>query len=193
MTTYNITMTGTSPLLMHSAKASDPMSHEAKYIKELSALRNKSDADLIELSRREFLAALYVEDGQVVIPIDNVHSCLYSAAKRRKEGPIFAGGARVIRTDFQYDGPKDPQKLWEDERFRDRRSARVGTGRVMRTRPRFDEWKLVADILTDDDSVDFHLLCEWMRIAGNNIGLCDFRPQRGGLFGTFESKAKRVK
>ena len=45
---------GISPLLMHSDRASDPLSKEAQWLSEISAKRNKTEADAVELARREF-------------------------------------------------------------------------------------------------------------------------------------------
>ena len=142
--TLHIECTGISPLLMHSDRASDPLSREARWLSEVSGKRGKTEADLVELARREFHCSLYLDPaGRPTIPIDNVHSCLYAAAKRRKEGPMFSGSFTVSGVRFDYDGSDDPDALWtEQEKFVDRRSVKVGTSRVIRTRARFSEWSL---------------------------------------------------
>ena len=142
--TLHIECTGISPLLMHSDRASDPLSREARWLSEVSGKRGKTEADLVELARREFHCSLYLDPaGRPTIPIDNVHSCLYAAAKRRKEGPMFSGSFTVSSARFEYEGPEDPDALWtEQEKFVDRRSVKVGTSRVIRTRAGFSEWSL---------------------------------------------------
>ena len=62
---------------------------------------------------------------------------------------------------IRYDGPTDPEELWNDERFRDRRSVGIGQRRVMRTRPVFPEWSVeveaeleTAILSLDEDGAD---------------------------------------
>ena len=188
--TLQIECKGISPLLMHSDRASDPLSQEARWLSEISGKRGKTEADLIELARREYHCSLYLDaTGRPTIPIDNVHSCLYAAAKRRKEGPMFSGSFTVSSVRFDYDGPDDPDELWEaQDTFVDRRSVKVGMSRVIRTRAIFPEWSLKITAEHDPDVADLFNIRQWSEIAGTRIGLGDYRPQRGGLFGRFEAK-----
>lgn len=185
-----IECTGISPLLMHSDRASDPLSKEAQWLSEISGRRNKTEADIVELARREFHCSLYLSPaGQPTIPIDNVHSCLYAAAKRRKEGPLFSGSFTVSNVRFDYEGPTEPDALWEQqEKFVDRRSVKVGTSRVIRTRAIFPEWSLGITAEHDPEVADIFNIRQWAAIAGTRIGLGDYRPQRGGLFGRFNAQ-----
>lgn len=163
---------------MHSDRATDPLSREAQWLSEVSGKRRKTKAGIVEFARREFHCSLYLDPaGRPTIPVDNVHSCLYAAARRRKEGPMFSDPFTVASARFDFDGPDDPDALWEQqERFVDRRSVKVGTSRVIRTRAKYPEWSLSISAEHDPE------------IAGNRIGLGDYRPQRGGLLGRFEAK-----
>ena len=188
--TFQIECIGISPLLMHSDRASDPLSKEAQWLSEISGKRGKTEADIIELARREFHCSLYLDAaGRPTIPIDNVHSCLYAAAKRRKEGPIFSGSLTVSSARFDYNGPDYPDALWKaQDTFVDRRSVKVGTSRVIRTRAIFPMWSLTVTAENDPEVADLFRIRLWAEIAGTRIGLGDYRPQRGGLFGRFEAK-----
>ena len=181
---------GVSPLLMHSDRASDPLSRDAKWLSEIAGKRKKTETDIIELARRQFHCSLYLDtDGRPTIPIDNVHSCFYAAAKRRKEGPLFSGSFTVSRVKFEYDGPDEPDALWEQQdTFVDRRSVKVGTSRVIRTRAIFPTWSLTVEAEHDPDVADLFNIELWADIAGARIGLGDYRPQRGGLFGRFKAE-----
>ena len=104
--TIRIECRSVSPLLMHSDRASDPLSRDAKWLSEISGKRKKTETDIMELARREFHCSLYLDiAGRPTIPIDNVHSCLYAAARRRKEGPLFSGSFTVSSVKLDYDGP----------------------------------------------------------------------------------------
>ena len=188
--TLKIDCTGLSPILMHSDRAADPLSKEAQWLSELSVKRQKTEAEIIELARREYHCSLYLDPaGRPTIPVDNVHSCLYAAAKRRKEGPLFSGSFTVSGVRFDYAGPDDPDALWKaQETFVDRRSVKVGTSRVIRTRAIFPEWSLTIAAEHDPEVADLFHIRQWAEIAGSRIGLGDYRPQRGGLFGRFEAK-----
>ena len=188
--TLKIDCTGVSPLLMHSDRASDPLSREAQWISEIAGKRRRTEAEAVELARREFHCSLYLDPaGRPTVPIDNVHSCLYAAARRRKEGPLFSGSFTVSSVRFEYEGPDDPDALWErQETFVDRRSVKVGTSKVIRTRAVFPEWSLRVAAEHDPEVADLFHIRQWAEIAGGRIGLGDYRPQRGGLFGRFEAR-----
>lgn len=58
-------------------------------------------------------------------------------------------------------------------------------GRIMRHRPRWDQWSADFDLRIDDDLLDpatAHIL---LQEAGMSIGIGDFRPEKRGPFGTF--------
>ena len=59
-------------------------------------------------------------------------------------------------------------------------------------RPRFDAWALELSLLAALDSIPESTMRQLVDIAGSRIGLCDFRPQRRGIFGTFRVDSWRV-
>ena len=185
-----IECTSISPLLMHSDRASDPLSKEAQWLSEISGKRQKTEAEIVELARREFHCSLYLDTaGRPTVPVDNAHSCLYAAARRRKEGPLFSGAFTVSSVRIGYEGPDDPDAMWkEQDKFVDRRSVKVGTSRAIRTRAIFPVWSLSITAEHDPAVADLFNIGQWAEIAGTRIGLDDYRPQRGGLFGRFEAR-----
>ena len=185
----HIRISGKTPMLMHSAATVDPMSPDAMWVSELGKKRNKTEEDHLELSRREWLVSMYRLAGKIYLPIDNFHACLYAAAKRFKEGPVFVGHLVTQRCDLKTDLPDNFDEAWaisqdvDDERsWVDRRSVKVGQARLMRTRAIFREWSLDVELLSQVDSGHYE---RWLSMAGTGIGLGDFRPQKGGLFGQF--------
>ena len=78
-----------------------------------------------------------------------------------------------------YDGPKDPRALCDDPRFRLRCGVRVGTSRVMRTRPRFPAW--AADLAVDylPSLLNEHDVRRFVVVAGEQVGVGDWRPRFG--------------
>jgi hypothetical protein len=58
-------------------------------------------------------------------------------------------------------------------------------GRVMRHRPRFDAWKARFRLIINDDLLAPAMAHQLLNEAGVSVGVGDFRPAKGGPFGTF--------
>jgi hypothetical protein len=58
-------------------------------------------------------------------------------------------------------------------------------GRIMRHRPRFDEWGAQFDLLVDDSQLSLDMAHQLLAEAGLGVGIGDFRPEKRGPFGTF--------
>jgi len=106
------------------------------------------------------------------------------AARSQRRGQDAARGIFVIE-DFplEYEGPKDPDELWEDESFRHQEMVVVQSSRVLRTRPVFEEWALNVTLQYDEALLDEAEVCHWMSLAGG-IGIGDWR----GVYGRFTSE-----
>ena len=59
-------------------------------------------------------------------------------------------------------------------------------GRILRYRPRYEDWALSFTVEFDDKLVSMKLLREIVDVAGSRIGLGDFRPDTKGPFGRFK-------
>ena len=67
-------------------------------------------------------------------------------------------------------------------------------GRIMRHRPRFDEWGAKFNLLINDDLLSVEMAHQLLNEAGQSIGIGDFRPEKRGPFGTFRvTKFKEAK
>ena len=183
-----VQLTSTAPLLMHNGQLCDPMNKWARSMKLISGKQKKTDADHVELSRLEFLGGLYVNGNGPCLPAEMVMSTLINAAKKRKEGPRAKSGMYVDQSaDLAYKGPRDPGELWEtgcwrehgSRGFVDKRPAKVGMARIMRTRPIFLEWSAQIVINYDDTIANCETVYEWCGIAGSQIGCGDNRPING--------------
>lgn len=58
-------------------------------------------------------------------------------------------------------------------------------GRVLRHRARFNEWALRVSLRVNEKILDDKLVRQLLADGGEQIGIGDFRPERGGPFGTF--------
>ena len=173
---------GRSPLLMHNGDMVDPFNETCRKIKKLTGKgKKKTDEDLVQISELEFMAGLYLDEkGEPCIPGENLETMLKNAASKTKQGKD-ATAAIVCDGNFplEYDGPRDPKKLWESKRFYKGCPAKVGQAKVWRTRPRFIKWALTFTVEFMEDIVNREAVEDWLHTAGRVIGLGDWRPKHG--------------
>ncbi len=161
--------------------APDGKAHEAS-VRKAQQDRQRSFAN----GRDRFLAALYVTAGVgISLPGDNIERMLIEAAKKSRSGKAASAGMYVMEdAKLIYDGPQDPNDLWECGKFSHRKAVRVGQARLMRTRPIFQSWEASTEVSFDDEIVSRADVLDWMAIAGRYIGFGDWRPR----FGRFSSE-----
>jgi hypothetical protein len=58
-------------------------------------------------------------------------------------------------------------------------------GRIMRHRPRFDSWAATFSIRINEDILPQDFVHRLLVEGGQQLGVGDFRPEKGGPFGTF--------
>ena len=58
-------------------------------------------------------------------------------------------------------------------------------GRIMRFRPRLDEWQVTFEIEYDADLLTEIQIRKIVDDTGSRVGVLDFRPERKGPFGRF--------
>ncbi len=173
-------ITGVAPLLMHNGQTADPLNPHSQSIAEITSKRKKTEADYRELARREWYAGLYLMDGEPCIPAEVWEAALIKGARKEKRGPNAQAGLIVENNSkLEYDGPRKPDKLWEDERFRLRIPAKVTMSRVIRTRPRFDNWRAEVIVKYLPELLNPKEVRSFLVTAGEQIGLLDWRPRFG--------------
>ena len=173
-------LTASAPLLMHNGQLANPLSKWSKAMKQISSKRLKTDADVEELAHLEFQGSIYMSENGPVIPAEMIEAMLRDAAKKTKEGKLAQAGMFCTEhAELQYDGPRDTESLWKDERFRHSAVVRVQSNRVVRTRPIFREWSAVAVVQYEDEVINISRLDEWFRIGGQQVGVGDWRPRHG--------------
>lgn len=173
-------LTSSAPLLMHNGQTADPTNKWAKALKQVSSKRVKTDADYEEMARIEFLAALYMDANGPILPPNMIDAMIVNAAKKSKEGQVAKSGCFCLNVaHLDYDGPRTADELVANDNFRFVAIVRVGTARVARTRPIFREWSANVRLHIEPTLVNIARVDEWMRVAGTQIGIGDWRPQYG--------------
>lgn len=171
---------GAAPLLMHNGQLVNPLNVWTKKIKEITSKRKKTDADFEEISHLEFHGGLYLNENGPILPADSIEATLINGAKKTKEGPMAKAGMFVPEhAELQYDGPRDAEKLWKEERFRFFRACRVATSKIMRMRPIFEDWSATIKVTYEDTVTSLPRVNEWVQTAGGQVGILDWRPKYG--------------
>lgn len=178
---FEITLTGVRPLLMHSARLSNPLDPMAQAMRKVHSKKQKTDDDYRELAYREWLGSVYADADGPYVPGENIERMLVDSAKLTRDGQNIKRGV-LVQTDYctlNYVGPRDVETLARDENYRLMASVKVGMSRVMRCRPMFRSWQLTASGYLDESILspdDFRAIVER---AGRLVGLGDWRPRYG--------------
>jgi len=179
------TIRGNTPLLMHSERLANPFDPLTKQIKAVTGKRKKTEDDLLEIARLEWLGGLYYDDSAGIhVPGYNIFAALIGGGKIHKLGTAIKRSA-IVQEDkipLVYEGPKKPDSLFENKRFVDIRSVKVGTAKVARCRPIFHDWQLSFTVLFDEGGIQRAELDRVLKDTGTMVGFGDYRPR----FGRFE-------
>ena len=184
--TLKIRLQGVSPLLCHNGQTADPRNTYAKAMKAVSSKRKKTDADLDELARLEWLAGLYRSGAELVIPDYVLESTMIGGAKKSKRGPqakcgLFFTEHAVLNFTGKPAEINDQTlaEMFESGDFTHTIGVRVGMSKVMRTRPIFRGWTCEALVQYDPDVLNQRDIEEIAIDAGKLVGLGDWRPKHG--------------
>lgn len=206
MRDITIKVTGRTELLMHNSRLVNPMDPATKELANAHAeyKRAKTDEAFYEMARAEFFGSIYHDaDAGPYWSTDAFHACLKNAgAKVVKKGrttfknfvaaallPGMAGYNPLTYRSFRPGtAPRDLEGLWADENYRDMRPVRVGSSQIIRTRPKFNNWAFDVPFQLDTEVLDLADLERVLVIAGQVVGLGDWRPEKGGRRGRFTAQ-----
>jgi hypothetical protein len=183
-----VNITGSTPLLMHSAASINP---EHPLCKQRDLLTRKTASKRTteenqEIRRLEWLLGLYTNGEEVVYPTANIVRCFKEAGKVTKQGTQITRGLSLsgIEASLSYhrNGHRTVEDLFSDPNFVDVRAVGVGQKRIMRTRPRFMPWAVAVTGDLFDDVMDVADLSRIAELAGRAVGLGDNRVNGFGRF-----------
>lgn len=195
----SVTLTGTGDLLLHNGQTADPRNTYAKQLKAISGKRKKTDADLDAMARIEWFAGLYLGkvevDGQsyvtTTIPAHVLESAFVAGAKKSKRGVqaksgLFVDRQAVLEFEGKPAGNLTPEQmqteldaLFDGGEHHLTVGVKVGTSRVMRTRPKVTGWKASTVVEYDDSVMTLADVRDVIEDAGHLVGVGDWRPKYG--------------
>jgi len=165
---YLVKIVGTKPLLMHAPTGLS----DKPQLRRGERLEPKVEAE----------KCLYKDqNGNIVIPAVNIKACIRDAGRNYRMPNRKATFSSMIKAGLEIKPfPYVPltHNGWEI----DIRPVVVQGNRILRARPRFDEWSLEFQIVNlDPTMIPRDMLKRILIDAGKYYGLGDFRPE----FGTF--------
>jgi hypothetical protein len=182
MKNLQVTWKGTTPLIMHSCQCVNPLHPIARELKKYTSKKNKTEEDLIKISDLEWESGAYWKDGiGLYMPAENVEATIKNGAKANKKGKDIEKYVSVtdLYIPFFYGENLTKEELIANYDYRDTRIMTVQRAKVLRTRPRFDQWHIIFNLMYDDTKIDIDTIVNAMEYAGSYVGLCDSRPKYG--------------
>jgi hypothetical protein len=176
MKTLKVTIKGTRPLLMNRFGGAE----------EAPATASRGKKKDYGTPEAQAVKACYQEKGNIFVPSTWVTSALRNAATlfkapgKRSSLKNMAGCAIVCPEDKLFLG-----KTIKDIEV-DSRGVVVQRARIVRHRPKFENWSLNFSLLVDDELLDVTQVKAIITEAGRTQGIGDFRVNKGGPFGSFE-------
>lgn len=220
MKTYEVTLTGSTPLLMHwdNIDWADKMSEW----KDDAANRKESKAGDDRTPAWRWIGSMY-NDGQfVTIPSDNLMRAIMEGGAMvpvpgGRSGKTFKSqtqsGMMVNEADWPVLINGDPipfdyiKPLLAEKNFQAHKAlveslgfslfvkrAKVGTSKHIRVRPRFQNWAARGTVSVWDEQVTDSVLVDLFMYAGRYKGLGDWRPggKTPGAFGMFTAEIRKI-
>jgi hypothetical protein len=182
MKLINVTIRGITPILQHRfTESSEQDSGTRKVMVQRGTPREEAEK-----------VSYKTNDGKFYFPGAAISRLLREAGSNHKlkgtrKSAKYVVPAAVLITDdaiFLTNGDgKTPVKDFEV----DSRPVTIPAtkGRIMRHRPRFDCWSASFAVRINDTILPVDFVQTLLVEGGEQIGIGDFRPEKGGPFGTF--------
>lgn len=178
--TVRVRIEGVTPLLVHRFGDQAEMSKSTRKIEA-------TNTDPREEAKR---AAYIAGDGTYYFSAFAVPRAMAaSGANHKMRGTrktlrfVVPSAVRVNTDTITILSGDGPAKLFEV----DARPVTIPAtkGRVMRYRPRFNQWAAEFEVEIDESQVSIETAHQLLAEAGRSIGIGDFRPEKSGPFGQF--------
>lgn len=219
--TYEVTLTGKSPLLMHWDNIE--WSGALKKWREDPDNKSKSVAGDDRSPAFTWIGSVYrsTNEGPIAMLSDNLQRCMMEGGAQvqlpgGRKGKTFKQQSQSGMMPGEESWPlivngKTIQfsKIWalrkEDDFEKHQemaidlgfqlyvKRARIGASKHVRVRPRFDQWSCAGTIQVWDEKITERALKDILRLAGDHKGLGDWRPSSPRSPGPFGRFAAEVK
>lgn len=190
MKTVEVEVGGSTALLINRFKEQS----EVDVASHITKSSTKSGTNKYGTPREQATNAAYQDKEKMWVPSTWISGALKHVSADYK----MKGTKRTIKSVIGGAVVPTEEKLFFKEKFTikdfevDSRPVVVNRARIMRHRPRLENWTLKFSLLVDDSLIDVDTLHELVIDAGNRAGLGDFRPPKGGPFGRFKVTSWKI-
>lgn len=210
---YNVTLNGVTPLLLHRDNIT--FSEQVRAWTKNPANKKISTAGDDRTPAWTWIGYTYEANGLMTIDSDNLMSMLKDGGKKcpaaKGKGSLKAAtqsGILVNEIGWPIVGPKGVVKMDKISALASNevtdfekhvslaeslgfqlfvKRAKIGQSKHVRVRPRFEQWSASGTITVLDETLDKKTLENLLTMAGRYCGICDWRPGSisSGRFGCF--------
>lgn len=220
MRRYQVSIKGTSPLLMHADNVAWQDILKKWYIDPANKGKSTNGDD--RTPPFTWIGYLYTEAKKVVMPSDNLMSTIRNGGAMCPRGkgkmtfksqsqsglvvdqsawPLIVNGKEIpyepIHSLIEEPDFSVHEKTVQEYGFElFVKRATIGNQKHVRVRPRFDAWECAGSITVFDDEITTDVLKNILNYAGTYSGLGDWRPKSPkapGPFGKFIPEIREMK
>ncbi len=185
MKLIEVTIEGVSPLLQHRWSDEAEASVSDTGTRKIHIVRGTPREEAEKVCYR-------TSDGELYLSATAIHRMLIEAGGShkqkgsRKSMKYVIPAAVLMTTDVIILHDNEGNALTDYEV--DSRPVVIPStkGRIMRHRPRLDEWWATFSIRVNEELVAVEMVRQLLNEGGMRLGVGDFRPQKFGPFGTFD-------
>jgi hypothetical protein len=182
-----ITITGIGPLLQNNPQTVDPFNRFTKAKKPLTAKKNKTEEDLIELGNLDTESKVFFDpEIGIYVPTRWLTEQIVTSAfgiikvgKDKMRGGIFATDDKAKLTYRGMNKVSTIKDIVYDQEFRHRMILPQQNIRIAKDFPIFHNWSFSTVIEFDDTVVDQVGLTSIVKRSAMYVGFGDFRPTYG--------------
>lgn len=205
---YRVFVEGETALLMNNGDVGcNNLNSIVKLKKSITGKRKKTDDDIATIAILEWYLGLYLDglhsvttesdvknidkisfNGGLVtaLPGKLFKSSICVAGTTFKLGSTLKPNLRVsFKCPFDFGDEVDPNYLVNKDMYFDNRPVVVNRARIMKARPIFPKWKANFEVQFFTDKLELSQVRDCIELAGQIVGVGDYRPAKNGDFGTF--------
>ena len=138
------------------------------------------------MAEKDIEDKLYLYNGKPHIPAVYLRNAIVEAAKQFKiTGKGKATYSKLAGSTIEVQPEMIALSPDKYSAFKIAAVNPMTKGRMMVTRPRFDDWGAKFTVILNDEGIPPEVLNEILNQAGVYVGIGDWRPDKKGTFGKF--------
>lgn len=185
MKTVNVTITGINALLIHrfTEQSQQTRTSRKTTVEEITDTREVAG----NAANRRLDGSHYISSFAIVNAMGSAGSNYKMKGSRKSVRFIVPSAVRIDSSDATTTILVKGETATDSSFEVDARPVTIPAtkGRIMRYRPRYENWSMKFELSVLDDLLDLPLCHQLLTDAGIQIGIGDFRPEKRGPFGTF--------